>query len=217
MGNSRAYPVLRTADLRRAYAVARQLLALADLRWAEVSLAADTRSYEVDRYLRAFPGGLLWLTVPAELVDVAHPVLAPYVDPANLADLRFLEGVWLAPEVGAECLAALRRLPDLPVEFELPDQPVGDVEERFLPVVGADRGSVRWESTAWPPVEELDLGWQVKYAEVQITVNSTGVDHQERSAEHTLYVHVGAEGEKRARWLADRVGLAVVGPEEAGF
>ncbi|MEO3742189.1 hypothetical protein [Plantactinospora sp. B5E13] len=220
MSNSYAHPILRTTDLERAHALARRLVALAgrDYFVPRVRMHAETRTHQLGRYLAAIPDGRFDLAVPGELADLARRILGPYVKPQDL-QARLRDGtLWLYPVFNAESVAALGRLPELPCEVELTHQPVGTVEERFLAVIGPDPAEVVWEDVTWPPVEELELcTWEVKHGNIQLTLNAAGVFQERPADDHTLYVHVRWGDERRAQWLAEQVGLKVIGPPETGF
>jgi hypothetical protein len=208
MGNSRAYPVLRTGDLRAAFGAARRLLALASLAHGQVDVQAYTRTTaDLSRYLPVLPAGMFGLDVPAASVATVRDLLGPYAD----------EVLNSYPDFTPAAVAEIGRLPDLPIMLASEDQPIGSTEERFVRVVGADRARVVWRLGGWPPVPELDLGWQGEHAYLQLTINCSGIDCEERAAGHMLYVHVGPGEEARARWLAGRIGSSVVGPMEWGY
>jgi hypothetical protein len=217
MGNSAAFPILRSADLYQLFGAARQLLTLADLTDGFVDLRANSRTYGLARYLPVMPSAYLDLKVPANLADSAREILAPVLDEADLAKDRDDGNLRLAPQLTADLVAALRRLPDLPVEVASVDQPIDSPVEPFLSVVGDDGGGVLWGLHFWPPVAELDLSLEPNHAHLQLSINSVGIWATEPATGHTLYVHVHPSEECRAEWLAQSIGSRIIGPMEDGF
>ncbi|MFD9304447.1 hypothetical protein ACFWCB_17620 [Streptomyces sp. NPDC060048] len=111
------------------------------------------------------------------------------------------------------------------------DQPLGAMGEAALLATGDRRhratglpgyratglpGSLEWWDTPWPEVPALGLPSEVKDADVQISVNCRGLFSDDPSPDHTVHVHVRANGQARAEWLAEQVGLCVIGPPRHG-
>ncbi|WP_441247117.1 hypothetical protein [Kitasatospora sp. McL0602] len=190
MGSSCAVPVLRTTDLTEALAAARALLALADLSRATVNVsgqAADER--QLRRLLAALPGA-----ASIRSADTSGPI-------------EWYEAVADIPSAA------------YPVEARVEELQLGAFDEAAV-LAALDTGlpgSLEWWDTPWPEVPELGLPREGKYADVQISVHCRGVFLDEPSADHTVHVHLFGGRIERADWLAGKVGLAVVGPAQAGW
>ncbi|MGW8331832.1 hypothetical protein ACWGLE_28485 [Streptomyces sp. NPDC055897] len=76
---------------------------------------------------------------------------------------------------------------------------------------------VLWHDVMWPPVPELGLDHDYKYAELQVVSNSHTIQCEEWAAEHTVFIHTRPGQDERAAWLAAQVGAGVVGPSEEGW
>ncbi len=175
MGNTRAWPVLRTTDLAEALNLAEKLLSVAS--WHDpsgCSLSAWARSDDdVRRLTEALPGvrvepfGRDGAALPADLI----------LEVTSFAQAREALGIW----------------------------------------AGISRCSVVWDDMKWPPVPELGLGEEYRYAELQVACNSRTIHCEEWAAEHTVFVHTRAGDDERPAWLAAQVGSRVVGPAEFGW
>ncbi|MFD9339557.1 hypothetical protein ACFWBF_35020 [Streptomyces sp. NPDC060028] len=109
----------------------------------------------------------------------------------------------------------------LPVECELRDLPVGSIEDAFTAAIGPNAGEVHWEDLCWPDAPEHGFHGESKHAEVTLLLNTRTRDLDEPAADHTVLVHVRRvtiDGrqmrEPYAHWLAEQVGLTVIGPEQ---
>ncbi|WP_446212684.1 hypothetical protein [Micromonospora sp. IBSANI012] len=190
MGNSRAYPILRTGDVDRALHAVGHLLGVADLAGTEVELWAQTgRNSGLPRYLDAYGH---WLGATGE-------------------DRMFVDGAW------AEAKHGPRDPADPQVEVGLTVHGLGLVEGRLAETVGPDRARVDWWVNGWPAVCCLDLGAEYKHAYVQLVLNAADVWATEPADGHTVFVHVRDGEPERAEWLAGRAGLTVLGPCQFGF
>jgi len=93
-----------------------------------------------------------------------------------------------------------------------------DRAEPFIAALGPDPAAVRWDLYAWPAVPEAGLeAISQKYAYLTLTVNSRDLYQEERSQDHTIYVHVpNPPGDRidRIHWLADQVGGRFAGRVE---
>lgn len=106
----------------------------------------------------------------------------------------------------------------LPMECELYDLPVGSIEDAFTAAIGANVGWINWESLCWPDAPEVGFRGESKHAEVTLLFNSRTRELDECVNDHTVLVHVRSANvdrlEKRepyAHWLAEQVGLKVIG------
>lgn len=222
MGNSRAYPILRTRDLQEALRVARELLQLAEPAGtcpavADLDAAAITGTRTgLPRYFATLPKARLWWEVPADVASQACAALAPHLEAEPRWDRD--GSVTLTPRFTAATLVAMTNLPDLPIELRVLEDPsVGAVEDPFAAAVGDDLGNMLWDLGCWPAVPERDILRRAKYAHVQLAINCEGLYYDTPGPDHILYVHVGSGDADRARWLAETVGQSIVGPKEWGF
>ncbi|MFE2289522.1 hypothetical protein ACFXDJ_35790 [Streptomyces sp. NPDC059443] len=192
MGNTRAFPVLRTKDLPKALAAARGLLRLADLSNTTVNVYGQAGSQE--QLLR------MVAALPAEACIRSADEKGPIA--------------WYTaeeiPGIPAE---------DYPMEVSVEDQPLGAMDESALleTVNTGLPGSLEWWDTPWPEVPELGLLREMKYADVQISVYCRGLFRDEPSPDHTVHVHIRGNGDARVEWLAEQVGLSVIGPSRHGW
>ncbi|MFA3877024.1 hypothetical protein ABS735_25595 [Streptomyces sp. MMCC 100] len=206
MSNDVAYPVFRTADRALALSTARRIVEFGRRADSRVSARTELHSVaEVRRVAKELPGG--WFRswekygefdgVPPQ--DL--PVLIVGVEGAGLpADPAAYEG-------------------RLPVECELYDVPVGSAEDAFAAATGSNAGEVNWNGLCWPDAPELDFFGESKHAEVTLLLNTRTRELDEPADDHTVLVHVrsvGVDGrqarEPYAHWLAEQVGLTVIGP-----
>ncbi|MFB6577580.1 hypothetical protein ACFCYC_09115 [Streptomyces sp. NPDC056402] len=107
----------------------------------------------------------------------------------------------------------------LPLEWELLNVPVGSIEDAFTAAIGPSRGEINWELPCWPDAPGAGFHGESKHAEVTLLFNTTTRDLDEPADEHTVLLHVRralVDGrqlrEPYAHWLADQLGLTVVGP-----
>ncbi|MEU7826363.1 hypothetical protein [Catellatospora sp. NPDC049133] len=206
MGNSYMYPVLRTPDLAEAYALAQRLLRLAN-QVDEVEVWATTTGPALHRYTSLTEAGLSAQTPASRSAEMIAALGTLLPDP----DRRLSRGrdtLW-AHRLDVRAAEPLRHLDDVRIDLFVMRAVPGAVEERFLAAVGSDVGSVYWD-VEWPEVDELDLDLCVKYAGVEITVNSAEPFEERYSGDHTVWIHTRAD--ERAQWLAERAGAKVLGP-----
>ncbi|MFC9705590.1 hypothetical protein ACFTWD_33430 [Streptomyces sp. NPDC056943] len=109
----------------------------------------------------------------------------------------------------------------LPVEWEVCDRPVGSIEDAFTAAIGPHMGEIHWESLQWPDAPEVGFHGESKHAEVTLLFNTHIRFSDEPADDHTVLVHVRSvniDGHQRrepyAHWLAEQVGLAVIGPAQ---
>ncbi|MFV5997740.1 hypothetical protein ACNPQM_36480 [Streptomyces sp. NPDC056231] len=206
MSNDIAYPVFRTPDLALALSTARRLIEFGRCEYSEVSVYAEFSSVaEVRRVAKVLPeecfqgqvdyeefDGVPLAERPALVVGVQGPGLP--VDPAAY------EG-------------------RLPVECGLSELPVGSIEDTFTAAIGANVGWINWESLRWPDAPEVGFHGESKHAEVTLLFNTHTRELDEPADDHTVLVHVRSAvfggvqtREPYAHWLAEQVGLTVIGP-----
>ncbi|MFF3014745.1 hypothetical protein [Streptomyces sp. NPDC057939] len=206
MSDDIAYPVFRTPDVVLALGAARRLMEFGRCEYSEVSVCAMLGSVaEVRRVAKALPAalfrgheeawefeGMSWEEHPALVLGVRGPDLP--------SDPSAYEG-------------------RLPVECELRDLPVGSIEDAFTAAIGSNSGEINWEHLAWPDAPEAGFHGESKHAEVTLLLNTGTRDLDDRTDEHTVLVHVRSSSfggrqmrEPYAHWLAEQVGLAVIGP-----
>ncbi|MFJ7780477.1 hypothetical protein [Streptomyces yangpuensis] len=197
MGNSVAYPVLRTTDPAEAYEKARHLCALLATRYARVYVGAELRTVADVRRT----AGLL----PDAVYDHAEIRRDPVTG----------ECVYFGLEVRTATDAELAA--EVPLRFSLEELPDGVRDQDFVRAVGAGPASVRWEG-CWPDEPELGSFPSPAYDGVQLVLNSEACDWCEQvPGVHTLYVHVTKHGDPgRAERLAAAIGGAVLGEPEQG-
>ncbi|MCL8013410.1 hypothetical protein [Streptomyces sp. AS02] len=175
MGNTRAWPVLRTTDLGEALDLAEKLLAVAswyDPTWCHLDAWVHSES-ELRRLTDAFP------------------------------DAR-------ATSYGSDGAR-------FPVKVSVGIETVAQARDVLATGMAIQRCFVLWHNLKWPPVPELGLDEEYKYAELEVACNSHDIHCEEWAPEHTVFVHGRPGHDARADWLAERVGARVVGPPEFGW
>ncbi|GAA3387018.1 hypothetical protein [Streptomyces roseoviridis] len=75
-------------------------------------------------------------------------------------------------------------------------------------------GSIRWHQVIWPAVLERGYDGRVEHDGVTLVFNCDDPGTDRRIGTHTVCVDVHGTGDWRgyAAWLAEQVGLAVIGP-----
>ncbi|MFI7345309.1 hypothetical protein ACIBSR_03430 [Streptomyces sp. NPDC049936] len=201
MSDDIAYPVFRTPDLALALSTARRLMEVGQWGDSDVCVYAELHSVaEVQRVAKELPEGWFrgreqegvpWEDQPALVLGCNKPNLPD--DPAAY-DGR------------------------LPVQCELNYLPVGSIEDAFTAAIGPNRGWINWESLRWPDAPEVGFAGESKHAEVTLLINTPTRELDDHADDHTVLLHVRGvcvDGrEKRepyAHWLAEQVGLAVIG------
>ncbi|MFF3013785.1 hypothetical protein [Streptomyces sp. NPDC057939] len=204
MSNPIAYPVHRTTDPVLALSVARQLVAVGDQQYAEVSVDVELCTVpEVLRMREALPDA--WF----RKVDVEDWARDP-------SDPTGLHGGVHAPELSTD--------PDflashLPLWASMEYRAVDSIEEQFAALVGSNIGEIWWSSLIWPDVPDRDIPGEANNARVSLLFNCRTKSLDERSDHHTVLVHVrrgsrdGSE-ERHASWLAEQIGGSVIGPPQ---
>ncbi|CAL9545577.1 hypothetical protein SUDANB15_04301 [Streptomyces sp. enrichment culture] len=196
MGNSRAYPVLRTTDAAEAYRQAKRLCALLEHIGDEVRLFAEVRTpADARRMAELLPGAAF------DYVDTR-------TDPAT-GDFLFFD-----LDVTELTDAELRT--HLPLEF-LEDVGRGDVEERFLAALGDGTAAVEWNGR-WPDDPETDSYGHWNHDGVQVVFHGDEAQYGEWTEDHTVFVHVTKHGDLgRAQKLAAHIGSEVLGEAQLGW
>ncbi|MGY1583877.1 hypothetical protein [Streptomyces sp. MN13] len=204
MSSPIAYPVFRTTDPVLALCVARQLVAVGDQQYAEVSASVELCTVpEVLRIREALPDA--WFR-KEDVEDWAR-------DPADPTGLHV--GVH-APELSSD--------PDflgshLPLWASMEYRAVGSMEDEFAALVGPNIGEIWWSSLIWPDVPDHGIHGEANNARVSLLFNCRTQSLDERSGDHTVLVHVlrrsrdGSE-ERHASWLAGQIGQSVIGPPQ---
>ena len=201
MSNDIAYPVFRTPSLALALSTARRLMEFGRWEDSDICVYAQLHSVaEVQRVAKELPEGWFrgqaevgvpWEDQPALVLGCKGPGLP--VDPAEY-DGR------------------------LPVQCELNHLPVGSIENAFTAAIGPNRGWMSWEMLRWPDAPELGFNGDSKHAEVTLLVNTPTRELDEHADGHTVLLHVRSVcvddreiRESYAHWLAEQVGLTVIG------
>lgn len=202
MSDDIAYPVFRTPDLALALSTARRLMLFGQQEDSDVCVCAQLHSVaEVQRVAKELPegwfrgreeDGVPWEDQPALVLGSKGPGLP--VDPAAYHGR-------------------------LPVQCELDYLPVGSIEDAFTAAIGPNRGWINWETLRWPDAPEVGFKGESQHAEVTLLVNTPTRELDEHADDHTVLLHVrsvcvdGREiREPYAHWLAEQVGLTVIGP-----
>ncbi|MFJ4844924.1 MULTISPECIES: hypothetical protein [unclassified Streptomyces] len=196
MGNSAAYPVLRTTDATAAFAQASRLRALLAECEDEVGLFAQLRTVADLRRMAAV------------LPEAAFEYTGKRSGPAGEAAL-------LGIEVTAADDPALER--HLPFDLMV-DVPGGGVEERFAAVLGRGTAAISWRGM-WPDDPETGRHGSLKYDGVQVVFHGNNPQlGPPWAADHTVHVHVDRLGDlARARKLAAHIGGQVLGGPLLGW
>ncbi|MFI0012838.1 hypothetical protein [Streptomyces globisporus] len=208
MSNDVAYPVFRTSDLGLALSTARRLMEFGRREDSRVTAYAELCSVaEVQRVARELPQGQYAGDLDYREVDgVPREQWPPLV--AGLA----------GSDLPTDPAAYDGRLP---VTCELDYLPIGRIEDAFAAAIGPSRGWINWEWLCWPDAPELDFFGERKHAEVSLLFNTRTRELDEPADDHTVLLHVRSVSidgrqvrEPYAHWLAEQVGLTVIGPGE---
>ncbi|TXS21328.1 hypothetical protein EAO70_07860 [Streptomyces sp. adm13(2018)] len=107
----------------------------------------------------------------------------------------------------------------MPVEWGLSELPVGSIEDAFAAVIGSNVGWINWEMLCWPESPEARFHGESKHAEVTLLFNTRTRKPDVLAEDYTVLVHVRSAvfggvqtREPYAHWLAEEVGLTVMGP-----
>ncbi|CAL9630950.1 hypothetical protein SUDANB120_06097 [Streptomyces sp. enrichment culture] len=195
MGNSVAYPVLRTTDAAEAYTQAKRLCALMAERDDETGLFAELRTVADVRKI-------------AEVLPEAgfeYPELR--TGPAG-------EHLWFDLDVTTADDAALG--PHLPLDVMV-HVPKESVEERFVAALGRGMAAIDWHGS-WPDEPQAGHHGSPKYDGVQVVFHGDDAQWGRWAEHHTVFVHTGKFGDLlRARKLAGYIGSDVLGEPQTGW
>lgn len=206
MSNDIAYPVFRTPDPALALSTARRLMEFGHSEHSDVCVYTELHSVaEVRRVAKELPEG--WFRGWEEYGEF---------DGVPLEDQPALVVGVKGPGLPIDPAAYAGRLP---VECALDDLPVGSIEDSFTAAIGPNIGWINWEMLCWPDAPELGLHGESKHAEVTLLFNTPTRELDEPADDHTVLVHIRSavfDGiqtrEPYAHWLAEQVGLTVIGP-----
>ncbi|MFD6322457.1 hypothetical protein ACFWOL_06135 [Streptomyces sp. NPDC058442] len=205
MSNPVSYPVFRTTDPAVALRVARELVAAGDQQYAQVSVDVELRTVrEVLRIRQALPDS--WFRKE----DIENWAQGPS-DPAGL------HGGIHASELSSDP-DFLR--PHLPLRASMEYRPVGSIEEDFAASVGSNASEIWWSGLIWPDVPDNGIHSEANNARVSLLLNCRTEDLDERTDDHTVFVHVRRRSrdreaeERHASWLAEQIGQSVIGSRQ---
>ncbi|MGW6565633.1 hypothetical protein [Streptomyces sp. NPDC054975] len=195
MGNSMAYPVLRTTGATTAYTQAKRLCTLLAERDEEVGLFAELRTVADLRAMASI--------LPKANFDYEERRTGPAG-----------EFVYFDLDVTATDDATLEQ--HLPLDL-MEDAPTGSVEDRFVRALGQGMAAIAWHGM-WPNEPESDLHGSAKYDGVQVVFHGEDAQWGDWTEHHTVFVHVGKFGDlPRARKLAAAIGSEVLGEQQIGW
>ncbi|MEU4066220.1 hypothetical protein AB0F25_28085 [Streptomyces wedmorensis] len=195
MGDSRAYPLFRSASATDTLTLARRLCSLMEKRHPVVELTAELQTAEdVWRMVDVLPKAVYRAQgVPFDSYQWTHEYRADTLP---------------RDSYGLVTLVPFRVDVEVPVDEEL--------EDLFVQALGGGPASIDWDGS-WPDVPELDLKAHAKYEAVQVVFNSLDPDGELPADEHTVFVHLSKFGDlPRAEWLARQVGAEVLGEPVPG-
>ncbi|MFD3680426.1 hypothetical protein [Streptomyces sp. NPDC058613] len=105
------------------------------------------------------------------------------------------------------------------MDYELLNHAVASVEDAFTASIGPSVGEINWQDLFWPDAPEVGFHGESKHAEVTLLLNTSTREYDEPADGHTILVRVrsvNVDGrqmrEPYAHWLAEQVGLTVIGP-----
>ncbi|MFD0343238.1 hypothetical protein ACFVH0_31925 [Streptomyces sp. NPDC127117] len=195
MGNSKAYPVLRTTDVTMAYTQAKRLCALLAERDDEVGLFAELQTVADLRQLAGV------------LPEAKFDYVEVRTGPAG-------EYVWFGLDITTADDTTLEQY--LPL-YLLEDVPRDSVEERFMKALGRGMAGIGWHGM-WPDEPEADHYGSGKYDGVQVVFHGDDSQWGRWTEYHTVFVHVNKFGDlARAQKLAARIGSEVLGEPQLGW
>ncbi|MEV0174177.1 hypothetical protein AB0I00_24040 [Streptomyces sp. NPDC050803] len=91
-------------------------------------------------------------------------------------------------------------------------QPVGKLEDLFAAAVGKCPATLVWSRLRWPAVPALRLPAEDEHAHVSLSANSRQLHWDEPAPDHTVYIHDRQGSYLRPQWLAEQIGLHLIGP-----
>jgi hypothetical protein len=196
MGNSRAYPVFRTADAAEAWTQALRLNALLEEHDDEVTLMVDLVTVQEVRRMAA--------VLPQAEFSHGRPR-------ADSAARRF-------EHLGLD----IARMADSLLESELPVSvlhyvPPGTVEDEMVRALGRGFASIGFGGR-WPDDAETDSTGAAAYDGVEVVFNCDDRLGAKGTDRHTVFVHVDKWGDlPRAQKLAAFLGGTVLGDAQFGW
>jgi hypothetical protein len=195
MGDSRAYPLFRSASAADTLALARRLCSLMERRDAVVELTAELQTAEdVWRMVGVLPKA--WY---------------------NAQGVQFDSYQW-THEYRADTLPKDSHELVTLLPFRVDDEvAVGDgLEDLFVQALGRGPASIYWDGS-WSDGPELGLEAYATYEAVQVVFSSLDIDLELPADDHTVFVHLSKLGNlPRAEWLARQVGVEVLGESVPG-
>ncbi|MFE6781997.1 hypothetical protein ACFVFF_07020 [Streptomyces sp. NPDC057680] len=195
MGDSRAYPLFRSASTADTLTLARRLCSLTEKRDPVVELTAELRTAEdVWRMAGVLPKAVYNTRgVPFDPYQWTHEYRADTLP---------------RDSYGLVTLLPFRVDVEVPVDDGL--------EDLFVQALGGGPASIYWDGS-WPDVPDLDLEAYAKYEAVEVVFSSLDLDGEVPADEHTVFVHLSKFGDlPRAEWLARQVGAEVRGEPVPG-
>jgi hypothetical protein len=197
MGNSRAYPVLRTTDAAEAYRQAERLCRLLEQIDDRIWIFAVMRTPWEAREMAGLVPGASFNYEETRRDPVTGGFLTFDLDVTTLDD------------------AELRA--HLPLSFS--DYVVREGnEEPFLAALGEGMASIRWDG-CWPDDPETDSYGHGGYDGIQVVFHGDEAQYDDKWTEdHTVFVHVTKHGDlERAQKLAAHIGSEVLGEDQLGW
>lgn len=168
------------------------------------------RTADLSEALRAVDG-LLGI---ADLENLEIDYEALISSPATLEQLLGLlpHAMWYAcGDESASSDAGADPAAHLPIRWSTWAEPPETVPG-FLAALNDIPATVRWDFDGWPPAPEVGLGYGgTRGAFVTLCVNVHDLELKTPAADHMVYVHVKQREAERAPWLAEQVGLRVIG------
>ncbi|MFJ3983614.1 hypothetical protein [Streptomyces fungicidicus] len=197
MGNSRAYPVLRTTDAAEAFRQAKRLCGLLEHVDDQVWLFSELPTVRDVRRIAALAPGL-----PFDYADAR-------TDPAT--------GEYLLFDLDVTALDDAALAGHLPLTFS-EDVDRERVEDGILAALGDGMAAIDWHGR-WPDDPEIDSHGHWNYDGVQVVFHGDEAQYGDRWTEdHTVFVHVTKYGDpERARKLAAHIGGEVLGEAQLGW
>ncbi|MEV5336504.1 hypothetical protein [Streptomyces werraensis] len=194
MGNSRAYPVLRTTDAGEAYRQARRLCALLGHVADKVWLFAEPATVREVRGIAAIAPGLPF--------DYAQG----RTDPATGDRLRF--------DLDVTALDDASLTEHLPLTFS-EEVERERVEAGILAALGDGMASLEWHGRR---PDDSDADRPSKYDGIQVVFHGDEAQGGDWTEEHTVFVHVTKWGDlPLAQELAAHIGSEVLGEAQLGW
>jgi hypothetical protein len=215
LSNSAFHLVQTGTDLADAKPTVAQLLGVNGADKVIVELEIETDSQAVPKYFD------LTSIADVQMEYCVPPAHAERVEALLVPDGRTREGVpgpdgvdlWVLP-TDLEALKYLSELPPTPVTVHLLKIAADDFDwDVVRRIDGSERAVVRWTDCWWRPVPEAGLEGDSKHAGVVLSVNSANVwafTPAPGTYQLSIETREGAEGDRRARWIAEQIGRRVL-------